>query len=93
LLQYFARLERGTKAAPQTAHRFMPLSWNISASSGLSCGKTAQRNHLQQTEKEMLWGQVWASPSSCSKQLPSLQQQHSRRIKALACFFCAGVMR
>ena len=36
-----------------------------------SSGKTDQRNHLQQTEKEMVWGQVWVSPSSRSIQFPS----------------------
>ena len=34
------------------------LSRKISASSVPTCGKTDQRNHLQQTEKEMVWGQV-----------------------------------
>ena len=34
-------------------------------------GKTDQRNHLQQTEKEMVWGQVWVSPSSRGIQFPS----------------------
>ena len=53
----------------------------------------AQRNHLQQTEKEIVCGQVQASPSSRKMQLPSSQQQHSRRIRLAACFLCAGVMR
>ncbi len=48
--QYFSRLERGTKVAPHSAHRFTLALRNISASSALSCGSTAQRNHLQQTE-------------------------------------------
>ena len=47
------------------------LSRKISASSVPICGKTDQRNHLQQTEKEMVWGQVWVSPSSRSIQFPS----------------------
>ena len=33
------------------------------------------------------------SPSSRTMQLPSSQQQHSRRIRLAACFLCAGVMR
>ena len=32
-------------------------------------------------------------PSSRTMQLPSSQQQHSRRIRLAACFLCAGVMR
>ena len=73
----FPRLERGTKAAPQTEQRFKSLSRKISASSVPSSGKTAQRNHLQQTEKEIVCGQVQVSPSSRAMQLPSSQQQHS----------------
>ena len=68
------------------AQRFVSLSRKISASSVLSSGKTAQRNHLQQTEKETVCGQVQVSPSSRTMQLPSSQQQHSRRIRAFACF-------
>ena len=49
-----------------------------------------QRNHLQQTEKEIVCGQVQVSPSSRTMQLPSSQQQHSRRIRLAACFLCAG---
>ena len=49
--QYFPRLDLGTKAAPQTAQRFKSLSRKISASSVPSSGKTAQRNHLQQSGK------------------------------------------
>ena len=56
-------------------------------------GKTDQRNHLQQTEKEMVWGQVWLSPSSRAIQSPPSQLQHSRQIRLFACFLCAGVMR
>ena len=55
--------------------------------------RSVQRNHLQQTEKETVCGQVQVSPSSRAMQLPSSQQQHSRRIRLAACFFCAGVMR
>src|SRR5699024_1366813 len=83
----------GTNTPPQTAQRFKSLSRKISASSVPSSGKTAQRNHLQQTEKEIVCGQVQVSPSSRAMQLPSSQQQHSRRIRALARFRCAGVMR
>ena len=54
--QYFPRLDLGTKAAPQTAQRFKSLSRKISASSVPSSGKTAQRNHLQQTENEIICG-------------------------------------
>ncbi len=56
-------------AADRTA--FQVLIPEISASSVPICGKTDQRNHLQQTEKEMVWGQVWVSPSSRSIQFPS----------------------
>ena len=52
-----------------------------------------QRNHLQQTEKEIVCGQVQVSPSSRTMQLPSSKQQHSRRIRLAACFLCADVMR
>ena len=55
--------------------------------------RPVQRNHLQQTEKEIVCGQVQVSPSSRTMQLPSSQQQHSRRIRLAACFLCAGVMR
>src|SRR5699024_3171534 len=55
--QYFPRLERGTNTPPQTAQRFKSLSRKIPASSVPSSGKTAQRNHLQQTEKEIVCGQ------------------------------------
>ena len=48
-----------------------PYPGKSPASSVPICGKTDQRNHLQQTEKEMVWGQVWVSPSSRSIQLPS----------------------
>ena len=91
--QYFARLDLGTNTPPQTAQRFKSLSRKISASSVPSSGKTAQRNHLQQTEKETVCGQVQVSPSSRTMQLPSSKQQHSRRIRLAACFLCAGVMR
>ena len=82
-----------TCTCPQTAQCFKSLSRKISASSVPSSGKTAQRNHLQQTEKEIVCGQVQVSPSSRTMQLPSSQQQHSRRIRLAACFLCAGVMR
>ena len=92
-LLYTSRLDLGTNTPPQTTQRFKSLSRKISASSVPSSGKTAQRNHLQQTEKETVCGQVQVSPSSRTMQLPSSQQQHSWRIRLAACFLCAGVMR
>ena len=59
--QYFARLDFGTNAPPQTEQRFKSLSRKISASSVPSSAKTAQRNHSQQTEKEIVCGQVQVS--------------------------------
>lgn len=56
-------------------------------------GKTAQRNHLQQTENEIICGQAQVSPSSSARQFPSSQLQHSRRIRPLARLFWGGVMR
>ena len=91
--QYFPRLDFGTNTPPHSAQRFKSLSRKISASSVPYSGKTAQRNHLQQSEKETVCGQVQVSPSSRTMQLPSSQQQHSRRIRLAACFLCAGVMR
>ena len=44
-------------------------------------------------ERKSSAGQVQVSPSSRTMQLPSSQQQHSRRIRLAACFLCAGVMR
>ena len=58
------RLDLGTNTTPQTAQRFKSLSRKILASSVPSSGRTAQRNHLQQTEKETVCGQVQVSPSS-----------------------------
>ena len=52
-----------------------------------------QKAEIKQTEKEIVCGQVQVSPSSRTMQLPSSQQQHSRRIRLAACFLCAGVMR
>ena len=73
--QYFARLDFGTNTLPQTAQCFSSLSRKISVSSVPICGKTEQRNHLQQTEKEMVWGRCGcphrqgaysSRPHSCS---------------------------
>src|SRR5699024_11132638 len=86
-------LDLGTNTPPQTAPSFKSLSRTISASSVPSSGKTAHRNHLQQTEKETICEQVQVSPSSRAMQLPPSQLQHSRRIRLAACFLCAGVMR
>lgn len=45
-------------------------------------------NTPPQTEKEAVCGQAQVSPSSRTMQLPSSQQQHSRRIRAFACLRC-----
>ena len=50
---------------------FQVLSRKSPASSVPSSSRTAQRNHLQQTEKETVCGQVQVSPSSRTMQLPS----------------------
>ena len=52
-------------------HTAVSYTHLISASSVPLCGKTDQRNHLQQTETEMVWGQAQVSPSSRSIQFPS----------------------
>ena len=69
--QYFPRLDLGTNAAPQTAHRFRLPRYKRAAASSPSRGRTATRNHRHMREREMLWTHTQGSPSSSSRQFPS----------------------
>ena len=69
--QYFPRLDLGTKAAPQTAHRFRLPRYKRAAASSPSRGRTATRNQRHMREKEMLWTHTQGSTSSTSRQFPS----------------------
>ena len=69
--QYFPRFDLGTKAAPQTAHRFRLPRYKRAAASSPSRGRTATRNQRHMREKEMLWTHTQGSPSSNSRQFPS----------------------
>ena len=68
--QYFPRFDLGTKAAPQTAHRFRLPRYKRAAASSSSRGRTATRNHRHMREREMLWTHTQGSPSSNSRQFP-----------------------
>ncbi len=67
--QYFPRLDLGTKAAPQTAHRFRLPGTRGSRPAPVK-GRTATRNQRHMREKEMLWTHTQGSPSSNSRQFP-----------------------
>ena len=87
--QYFPRLDFGTKSLLHIVHRFIAdVCIRLFTSVSFS-GNTAQRNHLQQSEAEI----IWAHTSSSRIQFPLLKLQQDSRISALACFLCPGFMR
>ena len=86
------RLGTRTNTLQQDRTAFQVLIPENLCSNAPSSGKTAHRNHLQQTEKETVCGQVQVSPSSRTTQLPSSKQRRFRRIRLAACFLCASVV-
>ena len=66
--QYFARLERGTKATPHSAHRFTLALRNISASSALPCGivVTAGFPNKGVCPSALCRGHAWQAAARCA---------------------------
>ena len=78
----FPRLDLGTNAAPQTAHRFRLPRYKRAAASSPSRGRTATRNQRHMREREMLWTHTQGSPSSNSRQFP--RHSYSTHVPAAA---------